>query len=312
MDVTTALPRPTTPGDDAGDDAGRDDAVLAAAVVVGTPALVCVIGADGRILLFNAALERSTGWRAAEVLGRSFYEVLAVPHEAALAREFVDDAVRTGTAPPQEGDWLDRWGGTRRVSLLNSVVRDARGRPVGVACVGVDVTEQRREEARLREAASSDPLTGLRNRTALVAAAARALQDSTSPGTGVLFCDLDHFKRANDVHGHEVGDELLRQVGARLGDLVGEGDLVARLGGDEFVVLLPRSGAERLSAVRDAVDAALARPYGTRHGCVVLGASVGAALGTHGDDVERVIAAADRHMYGIKSGRRAGRGRPAG
>ncbi len=304
-----ALPRPTAPGDDAGrDDAVPDVAALAAAVVAGTPALVCVIGADGRILSFNGALERSTGWGAAEVLGRSFYEVLAVPHEAALAREFVEDAVRTGTAPPQEGDWLDRWGGTRRVSLLNSVVRDAGGRAVGVACVGVDVTEQRREEARLREAALSDPLTGLRNRTALVAAAAEALRDSTSPGTGVLFCDLDRFKQANDVHGHEVGDELLRQVGARLGDLVGDGDVVARLGGDEFVVLLPRTDDERLSAVRDAADAALARPYGTRHGRVVLGASIGAALGRHGDDVERVLAAADRHMYGIKSGRRAGRG----
>lgn len=276
---------------------------LAPALVASTPALVCVIGRDGRILLFNPALERSTGWRAEEVLGRSFYDVLAVPSEAALAREFVEDAVATGVAHGQEGQWLDRWGGVRRVSLLTSVVRDERGRPVGVACVGVDVTEQRREEARLREAAASDPLTGLRNRTALLAALAAELR-SGAVGTGVLFCDLDRFKAANDTHGHDVGDQLLVEVASRLRALTGADDVVARLGGDEFVVLLRRGGAGRLSSLREAVDVELARPFETAHGCVLLGASVGAALGAPGDDAERLLAAADRHMYGIKSRRR--------
>ncbi|MEJ5946655.1 diguanylate cyclase [Pseudokineococcus basanitobsidens] len=281
-----------------------DPAVLRAALVESTPALVCVIGADRRVLLVNAALERSTGWMSEEVLGRSFYEVFAVPHEAALAREFVEDAVRTGVAPPQEGDWRDRWGGTRRVSLLSSVVRDDEGRAVGVACVGVDVTAQRPEEARLREAAASDPLTGLRNRTALLAALQEALADPTSDGVAVLFCDLDRFKSANDTHGHDVGDQLLREVAARLRGVVGERDVVARLGGDEFVVLAPGAGAGAASSLRRAVEAVLAEPYATPHGCVALGASVGAALGRHGDDGERVLAAADRHMYGIKTQRR--------
>ncbi|WP_298805274.1 sensor domain-containing diguanylate cyclase [uncultured Pseudokineococcus sp.] len=281
---------------------GAGAPALEQALVASTPALVCVIAGDGRFLLFNPALERSTGWRAEEVLGRSFYEVLAVPHEAALAREFVEDAVRTGVADAQEGDWLDRWGGVRRVSLLTSVVHDEHGRPTGVACVGVDVTDQRRE-ARLREAAASDPLTGLQNRTALLAALSAELR-SGAVGTDVLFCDLDRFKAANDTHGHDVGDQLLVAVAERLRALVDRDDVVARLGGDEFVVLLRRGGAGRLSALREAVDAELARPFETAHGCVLLGASVGAALGAAGDDPERLLAAADRHMYGIKSRRR--------
>lgn len=306
MDAETARWRtveaPPGPGPGGGRTPDRSD--LERAVMRSTPALVCVVGGDGRIRLFNPALERSTGWRAEEVVGRSFYEVLAVPHEADRAREFVEDAVRTGVAPPQEGDWLDRWGRFRRVSMLNSVVADEEGRAVGVAFVGVDVTEQRREEARLREAADSDPLTGLRNRSALMAALAGALGRPTSTGTGVLFCDLDRFKQANDTHGHDVGDQLLRQVAGRLLALVGEDDVVARLGGDEFVVLLVRADADRLSATRAAVDDALSRPYATPHGTVLLGASVGAALGAAGEEGERLVAAADRHMYGIKSQRR--------
>jgi len=300
--VETPAQRTAEPASARGPEPGG--AGLELALVASTPALVCVIGADGRILLFNPALERSTGWRAQEVLGRSFYEVLAVPHEADLAREFVDDAVRSGVADPQEGGWLDRWGGVRQVSLLTSVVRDGGGRALGIACVGVDVTEQRREEARLREAAASDPLTGLRNRTALMAALALALTGAAAPTTGVLFCDLDHFKAANDTHGHDVGDQLLRQVAERLLALVEPGDVVARLGGDEFVVVLPGAGADRLSATRSAVDASLRLPYTTPHGSVLLGASVGAALGVRGDDPERLLAAADRHMYGLKSRRR--------
>ncbi|WP_299037802.1 GGDEF domain-containing protein [uncultured Pseudokineococcus sp.] len=284
-------------------------------MVTSTPALVCVIGADGRILLWNPALERSTGWCAEEVVGRSFFDVLVVPHELELAREFVDDAVRTGTADPQEGGWLDRWGGVRQVSMVNSVLRGEDGRALGIACVGVDVTERRREEARLREAAASDPLTGLRNRTALMAALSVALAapvpgstGAPAPGgTGVLFCDLDRFKAANDTHGHDVGDHLLRQVAERLLALVGPDDVVGRLGGDEFVVVLPGADAARLSTTRCAVDDALGLPYVTPHGSVLLGASVGAALGHPGADGERLLAAADRHMYGIKSQRRRAR-----
>ena len=302
MDVETPAPRTAAPPAARRPEPGQ--AGLAGAVVTSTPALVCIVAADGTLLVFNPALERSTGWRAEEVLGRSFYDVLAVPHEAELAREFVEDAVRTGVADPQEGGWLDRWGGVRQVSLLNSVVRDEDGRALGVALVGVDVTEQRREEARLREAAASDPLTGLRNRTALMVSLARALAGAGFGTTGVLFCDLDRFKAANDTHGHDIGDQLLRQVAERLLLLTGEGDVVARLGGDEFVVVLPGADADRLAAMTAAVDESLALPYVTPHGTVLLGASVGAALGVRGDDGERLLAAADRHMYGIKSQRR--------
>ncbi|RJK92827.1 sensor domain-containing diguanylate cyclase [Vallicoccus soli] len=275
---------------------------LGTAIVATTTALVCVIGERGEIVLLNPALERATGWSTAEVAGRPFVDVLAVPHERHLAADAIARALATGDAPPQEGDWLDRWGGHRRVAMQNSVLRDARGRPRAMVCVGADVSAQRAAEALLRERAESDVLTGLRNRAALL----RALEEGLACGAGatVLFCDLDGFKAANDTHGHHVGDALLRDVARRLLDATTPQDLVARYGGDEFVVLRPGADEAGASALRDRLEAALEPPHATTHGLVRLGASIGVAIGGAGAAAEELLAAADRHMYGVKTHRR--------
>ena len=273
---------------------------LEAAIIASTPALVCVIDSAARIVLFNPALEIATGWTAAEVLGRPFCDVLAVPAEADRAHDAITRAIATGHAPPQEGEWADRWGGHRRVSMQNSVLHDASGRPVAMVCVGADVTERRRAEAQLHERASSDVLTGLRNRAALLAALDAELADAGSLGCALLFCDLDGFKQVNDTHGHDAGDRLLIDVAARLLDVTSPTDVVSRLGGDEFVVLARRSTPARAELLSQRIDEAVGRAFDTRHGPVALGISVGIAIGAPGDLTDHLLAAADRHMYGVK------------
>jgi diguanylate cyclase (GGDEF)-like protein/PAS domain S-box-containing protein len=276
----------------------------AASLVQSTTAFVSVVGADGRILMFNPALERATGWSSAEVVGQVFWDVLVVPHEVALARDCIERAMATGAAPPQEGEWLDRWGGRRRVSMLNGVLLDDTGRPYAMTCIGFDVTEQRVAEAQLQQRAASDPLTGLRNRAALLTALRGELADTDSSGCGVLFCDLDGFKAANDTHGHQVGDLLLTEVAQRLTQASSSDDVVARYGGDEFVILARRSTSERVDRLRRRIGDAVCRPIDTPHGPVTLGISVGVAIGHPGDTSDDLIAAADRHMYGVKTQRR--------
>lgn len=276
---------------------------LGAAVVRSTPALVCVVATDGGILLLNPALEQATGWALDDVVGRPFWRVLVVPEEAQLAEDCIARAVLTGVAPSQEGDWLDRWGGRRRVSMTISVVRDGDGAVVAVAFLGIDVTADRRAEARLRTQAARDALTGLANRDTLLRAMQEELGDETSVGCAVLFADLDGFKAANDTHGHQVGDMLLRAVGERLLAIAPAADVVARYGGDEFVVLCRDTDARGAEQVRSAIEAAVAVPFTTSHGLVHIGLSVGVAVGRHGDTATDLISAADRHMYGVKTSR---------
>lgn len=277
---------------------------LGAAVVAATQALVCVVGTDGRILHVNPAVEQVTGWTRDEVVGRLFWHVLAVPEDACLAEDCIARAVLTGQAPSQEGDWLDRHGGRRRVSMTVSVLRLADGDPFAVAFLGMDVTSQRAAEAQLRTRASRDALTGLPNRDSLLRALQEELLDEASVGCGVLFGDLDGFKAANDTHGHEVGDLLLRTVAERLLAVAADTDVVARYGGDEFVVLCRGTDARGAERVRAAMEAAVAEPFVTPHGLVRIGLSIGVAIGGHGDDPADLVSAADRHMYGVKTGRR--------
>jgi diguanylate cyclase (GGDEF)-like protein/PAS domain S-box-containing protein len=114
-----------------------------------------------------------------------------------------------------------------------------------------DLTERKRVENELRDAATHDFLTGLPNRRLLLDRLERALRVSRRQNTylAVLFLDLDKFKLLNDTQGHDAGDKLLKEVAGRLQSELRDSDTVARIGGDEFVVLLEGLGPTRESAV---------------------------------------------------------------
>src|SRR5262249_53651432 len=112
---------------------------------------------------------------------------------------------------------------------------------------------RRRDESRMRFEALHDPLTGLGNRALCYVRLAHALARAArgSGRAGVLFVDLDNFKRVNDVYGHAAGDDVLIALARRLAVTVRPADTVARLGGDEFVVIcedISEDGAVGLGA----------------------------------------------------------------
>ena len=150
-----------------------------------------------------------------------------------------------------------------------------------------------------------DVLTGLPNRRALLETLPEAMSRARRVGRpcALLFLDMDGFKAVNDTHGHEEGDELLRQFGQRLAQGIRKTDMVARLAGDEFVVVL-----EMLSDALDAEETArkllarLKEPFVLRSTVVTVGASIGVALHRPGDppDLDAWLARADHAMYAVK------------
>jgi diguanylate cyclase (GGDEF)-like protein len=161
-----------------------------------------------------------------------------------------------------------------------------------------DVTEARRLEAELRHAALYDNLTGLPNRTLLMDRLKHALKrDGAS--TAVLFVDIDHFKQVNDVRGHDVGDEVLRRVAARLGTIVRPSDTVARFGGDEFVVVCEDTDLHEADGIARQVLSASARPLKLASGAINVSASIGIAASTTGS-AETLVRDADTAMYAAK------------
>ena len=281
---------------------GRLDEDLLRAFVDATEALVCIIDADGRILLGNCALERFTGREEDSLRGERFWDVFVAPEHVVLAQDAFQRAMATGTAHPQEGDWLTGDGGRRRVAMRNTVLVDEEGLPYALACVGLDVTDDRRREELLHQRAQTDLLTGIANRGALFDALHRRLEDG--PGCALLFCDLDQFKEVNDEHGHAVGDLILAEVAARLAAVTAPEDLVARFGGDEFVILCPSPDEGALVELVERVTAEVRRPFVGPEGPLSLGISIGIAIGRAGETGDELIGRADRAMYGAKTHQR--------
>ena len=148
-----------------------------------------------------------------------------------------------------------------------------------------------------------DPLTGLANRSLLHHRIVQAIEQSRHDGSsfGVALMDLDRFKNVNDSLGHDVGDELLCEVGRRLKAAVRAEDTVARLGGDEFVVVLHGLAAKGASETAHKLLAALDSPFRWQDHSIDLGASVGISLyPAQGADASALLRCADVAMYAAK------------
>ena len=137
-------------------------------------------------------------------------------------------------------------------TLESCAIIEEPGREPVIEGTCVDITDRKRAEEEIEHLAYHDALTGLPNRKCLQDHIELALAQAQRSGSklAVLFLDLDRFKLVNDTMGHGVGDEVLRQVGARLRGCVRAGDTVARVGGDEFVLLLASVEKEQRRAAR--------------------------------------------------------------
>jgi diguanylate cyclase (GGDEF)-like protein len=173
-----------------------------------------------------------------------------------------------------------------------------------VALLSGSIVERDQLQTHLAHQATHDSLTGISNRPAAITAIQAAMHRAARTGatTAALFVDLNDFKAVNDRHGHEVGDEVLRQIASRMTVDLRSGDFVARLGGDEFVVV-----AEGIVDVADATDLArriietVSVPMNVGVLQISIGAAVGVALTLDGpEEPLRLLARADAAMYRAK------------
>jgi diguanylate cyclase (GGDEF)-like protein len=170
------------------------------------------------------------------------------------------------------------------------------------------VTESRRLEAALEDA-TTDDLTGLANRRALLQRAPQLVLAARRSGStcSALYIDIDHFKDINDSFGHSTGDEVIAAVGRTIAARLRRGDLVARYGGEEFVALLPDTGLDEAVALAEEIRRMVATTdFVAVNPPIQLHVSVGVAVLGAGDDTHALLAAADAALYAAK---RSGRDR---
>jgi cyclic di-GMP phosphodiesterase Gmr len=170
-------------------------------------------------------------------------------------------------------------------------------------CSGTDITEERNAQHRLLELANTDTLTGLPNRYAINEKVKSALAASDEKGKqiGLLFLDLDNFKKVNDHYGHLLGDRLLKTVADVIKGGLPANATLARLGGDEFLLLCEDTTSSELEATAQRILESVRKPFYVDRMEIYTRCSIGIAIHPqHGDTPESLIRSADTAMYAAK------------
>jgi len=268
--------------------------------------LVLVSDRGGRCVFLSPAAERFLNGPENIAAGTTRY---AVPFDLLSVVDPQDRsrvAARLHAVTPERGADLELrligGHGTRRFAAS---VQDLEANPSvgGLVITARDVTDKLLMLGELEHRALHDPLTGLPNRTLLTDRMDQALLAGHGKGTALVLLDLDRFREINDTFGHHHGDEVLRQVGPRLAQVVGPDATVARITGDEFAVLLPRtSDLTAATAAAAALRATLEIPFLVEGAVLDLEASAGLVLsGLHGSDSATLLQRADIAMYVAKT-----------
>jgi len=273
------------------------------------PTGIAVMGLDGSFVEVNPALGQILGRLPADLVAHTGQEITHPDDRLA-------DAESTGRLLAgeidgyrQERRYLRPDGSTVWTRSSVSLLCGPDGEPAHLLAHIEDITDQRSLAQELSHLAHHDGLTGLPNRTAVHRRLDEALGHTHLHGVGVLFIDLDHFKRVNDTYGHELGDRVLRAVSRRLTEVVRPSDFVGRVGGDEFVIVCEPATEAIVARVADRVRERLGEPIrvvGVPD--VVVGATVGAVIAESGEDTTTVLRRADAAMYHGKVTSRVGSG----
>lgn len=283
----------------------RDDAVRLLQISMdNAPIGQAIVDMSLRALYVNPALCTMFGYTAAELIGVNLRDFV-YPDDVATAKAAVDALKNSASAHVESELRIIRRDGTPVWVQRNAVmVRGAHGSDDIIIGQFQDVTARKRAEAELARQAVTDALTGLGNRQAFLDSILRcAAEPATS--VGIVFIDLDGFKRINDTYGHSVGDAVLVQVAQRIAQIVVAPDSVYRLGGDEFVVLSTEAGVqEHVAELAKRLRGALTGSYDSGATQLTLSASVGSTWGPT-DDIQQLLREADAHMYRHKARRRS-------
>jgi len=185
---------------------------------------------------------------------------------------------------------------------------DAEGEFTGYRGSAKDISatiETRRDAERLSQ---YDSLTGLSNRHRMAKRLEKTLESyrNSKRSCALMMLDLDRFKNVNDTLGHPAGDELLRQVAARLKTIIDKKGEIGRIGGDEFQILLPDIDDRGvLGDIGQRLIQMVSQPYSIEGSRAIIGTSVGIAIAPYdGLEAEELVAAADMALYAAKGGGR--------
>lgn len=263
---------------------------------------------SGRITFFNEYAQHFFGFTEQEVIGRNLCDAILPKSDSAgtdLVAMIDDLCANPDRFAANENQNMCRDGTPVWISWTNRGLYDDQGTLTEILSVGNDITALKRAEEKLRELATTDPLTGLFNRRQFLEVGEHETERAIRYGIplAVMMVDLDYFKSINDRYGHDVGDKVLEAHAHVMRNALRKVDIVGRMGGEEFAVVLPytsleeaRVSAERLRALMQ--EARVVTDSGTLQFTISVGV---AEITDHCRDLHSLLKAADGALYSAKT-----------
>ncbi len=264
---------------------------------------VVIVDADGRIVDVNPAFTELTGYGHDEVLGQNPSLLKSGKHDSEFFADMWKALIATGH---WEGElWNRRKDGVAYLEKLAIyTLKDEHGKVANHIGIFSDITQSRAEQETVAHHAQHDFLTNLPNRMLFRDRFKQQLASAkrNEKKFAVIYIDLDKFKPVNDKLGHQIGDQLLVAVAARLKSQVREVDTVSRFGGDEFAILLSEVMTRNdVTNLAGKILVALNQPFILEGNTVNISGSLGIAMyPDDGSEMETIMSKADAAMYRAK------------
>ena len=272
---------------------------------------VYFVDCDRKILYWNKGAENITGYTSSEVIGKRCsdninhvddYGVQLCMTTCPLAKTVADSM-------PREINLYIRHKKGHRVPVLvrTTTLQDSQGKVVGAVEIFSDNTPKLAITQRIKELekmALLDPLTELANRRYIELNMQTKLDEMRRYGRpfGILFMDIDHFKKVNDLHGHDIGDKVLIMVSNTFMKNVRASDIVGRWGGEEFLSIMPNINEDQLYFFANKLRVLVEQSgFSLDSGIVQVTVSIGATLAQPKDTTETLLERADKLLYYSKA-----------
>lgn len=266
--------------------------------------------ADGRIVYLSLPAAQRVGQPVDAITGlhlTEFFQPVEDAEDGGQERPLKFQLAARNSIKPVTVH-LDMGEGRSWWEIAGVPQKDEQGNFAGYHGIARDVSDTYQSKRNAEKMSRYDELTGLSNRHRMAQQLASTLTAfrASKRSCAMMLIDLDRFKQVNDTMGHPAGDELLKQVAARLQRVLGDGVEIGRIGGDEFQVIMPdEEDRGVLGDMAQRIIQMISQPYSINGMRAVIGASIGVAIAPFdGIDDEELVKAADLALYASKGGGR--------